>query len=510
MRKPELFQAAIAFRRVVAFAFAAGAAACSSGDSNPSPPPADAPEPVAFTACPSATFPKLECATLDVPLDWSARDGETIPFFVRRIPASVEPARAQLWMQPGGPGASGDAMLGTAKALAERDPTLEIFVPDHRGAGSSNWIGCEGEDELAPACVSRIEAQWGGRMQHFGPTAAAKDWGHAIERTRVAGRPVYVYGVSYGSYFVNRYLSLFPTQPDAAIFDSVVPADESAPRTFTRADAYANENAKRIFALCAEDTFCAGKMGTDGTDPWQRLVDVSRKLDSGHCPDAALTRTSLKRLLAALASDGATRALLPAVVYRLDRCDATDAFLLRELEASILGSAGARPGNRSGGTFMATAILFSELWDATFSAADGRAQFDAAEVALRGPESFAESFATYPKSLLYARDEHWGKLAQTTVPILLLNGGLDPTTPTSELGPTRAHFANASFVEVKSAGHAVLRTDACGLEVVAAFVADPKRAPDVACARAPAAVDFRGDRRFLDAVGLEDAWENGR
>ena len=50
----------------------------------------------------------LECATLDVPLDYDEPDGDTIEIALARVPATDADERiGSLVFNPGGPGASG-------------------------------------------------------------------------------------------------------------------------------------------------------------------------------------------------------------------------------------------------------------------------------------------------------------------------------------------------------------------------------------------------------------------
>jgi pimeloyl-ACP methyl ester carboxylesterase len=477
--------------------------ACSADPETTTPPPIEI-EAAPFVACPVEAEPTMTCATFRVPLDWNDPGSERIDFHVRKIPAAKTPSRGQLWMQPGGPGASGEAMISTAVALAERLPDLDLFLPDHRGSGKSTWIGCAGEEELAPACLAKIEARWAGKMQFFGPTAVAEDWGHVIEKTRDAGKPVYVYGVSYGSYFLNRYLQLHPGQAAAAILDSVVPGDELAARQFTDLDLYTNEIARRIFVACGADPLCSSKLGAD---PWQRLGDVLAKVQGGHCPELGVPVAQVKTVLTALVTQAATRGFAPAIVHRLERCAPADVTFLQELGGIFLQAGTPPKGDPSGGAFMAISISLSELFDPSFTEADGTALFAKTRVATGAGIAFAQLFAKYPASLRYPRDRSWGRYADVTIPLLFLGGGLDTQTPDDLLASAKAHFPKAHFVVVPRSGHAVLRTDPCGREIVASFLSDPSRAPDVSCVPAALGIDFGGDLApFGGIAGAKDAW----
>src|SRR5262245_23319578 len=95
-------------------------------------------EPIAWQPCPlelGGTENDAECATVDLPVRWDRPDGDTIGVFVQRYLARIEPAYRQLWMLQGGPGAAGDGYAPIVRALAESDPSIDFYIPDHRGTG---------------------------------------------------------------------------------------------------------------------------------------------------------------------------------------------------------------------------------------------------------------------------------------------------------------------------------------------------------------------------------------
>ena len=128
-----------------------------------------------------------ECATIKVPLDWSDPDGPKIDFFVKRLPAVMQPSRGQLWFLNGGPGYSGADYDNFAKAQ-----TIDLYLPDHRGTGRSSRLGCptyesdesEGGFNLSqaelPGCVDELIATCDGALESVGsvstlPSGAAPD-----------------------------------------------------------------------------------------------------------------------------------------------------------------------------------------------------------------------------------------------------------------------------------------------------------------------------------------------
>ncbi|MFD3992947.1 alpha/beta hydrolase [Streptomyces sp. NPDC058583] len=196
-------------------------------------------------APPNADAPRLECATLDVPLDYRHPDGRQIEIAVSRL-ASKDPAkrRGVLLTNPGGPGVSGvdyPAQLAGVGLPKDVLDSYDVIGFDPRGVGRSTPVTCD----LTPQQQSR------GNFPPYAHTAAdvAKEAPHAraiaeqcatsrtawmlpytttantardMDRIRAAlGEPKASYlGASYGSYLGAVYTTLFPQRSDRIVLDS--------------------------------------------------------------------------------------------------------------------------------------------------------------------------------------------------------------------------------------------------------------------------------------------------
>ena len=92
------------------------------------------PEPIEWDDCGG-----VECATLDVPLDYDDPDAEEIELYVARTPASGERIGA-LFVNPGGPGASGAEYAELLPYVLPSEVTehFDIVGVDPRGVGGSS------------------------------------------------------------------------------------------------------------------------------------------------------------------------------------------------------------------------------------------------------------------------------------------------------------------------------------------------------------------------------------
>ncbi|MDM4763606.1 alpha/beta hydrolase [Galbitalea sp. SE-J8] len=101
-----------------------------------------------WSAC--ADAPTLDCATLTAPLDWSKPDGDTIHLAVIRARATGRRI-GTVFVNPGGPGASGVQWLENGASAAVNPAVAESFDVvswDPRGAGASSAVNCGSDAEL--------------------------------------------------------------------------------------------------------------------------------------------------------------------------------------------------------------------------------------------------------------------------------------------------------------------------------------------------------------------------
>ncbi len=181
----------------------------------------------------------LQCATLQVPLDWTRPDGEQIDLALARRPAPGDRI-GSLLMNPGGPGASGIQFLSggsTPDAVAER---FDLVSWDPRGVGASTAVTCgtnassmlaldpDPDDDAEQAALDSAAAAVSGDcaasdltlLQHIGTLDVAKD----LEAIRLAlgGEPLNYVGYSYGTQIGQQYAQMFPTNIRAMVLDGVV------------------------------------------------------------------------------------------------------------------------------------------------------------------------------------------------------------------------------------------------------------------------------------------------
>jgi pimeloyl-ACP methyl ester carboxylesterase len=255
-------------------------------------------------ACPDGVAaPRLECSTLDVPLDYRNPGGERITLAISRL-ASENPAkrRGVLLTNPGGPGGDG---LGYPTTLAgsglPKDvlDSYDLIGFDPRGVGRSTPVTCRLTPEQqargafasyahTPADVTR-EAGYArsiARQCATSPTArmlphtTTANTARDMDRIRQAlgEQKVSFLGASYGTYLGAVYATLFPGRGDRIVLDSNMGPggyDVTAMRRFARG----MEDRFPDFAAYAAAHPEYG-LGTTPEQVTAKYFDLSKRLDA--------------------------------------------------------------------------------------------------------------------------------------------------------------------------------------------------------------------------------------
>ncbi len=494
------------------------------GGSKGGPGPSAVPDggPLASRPCP-ANFEALdECSALRVPLDWEAPEGETISVFFGKKSAKGQ-AKAQLWLLQGGPGGSAEVFTGAGSdvdLLHDALPDVDVYVIEHRGVGESTRLGCDAQEadgseagpdlsegEL-PDCLATLRAEWGEGLRHFSSTAAAFDLGAATDATRAPGQQLFIYGVSYGTYWAIQYLKARPSDASGVILDSVA---TPGAQFFTDFGLQYDPVLERLASLCAADATCREKMGDD---PFGAARAILARIEAGGCLDDVAPPGVVRSLLAQVLQIGGFDGLVFPLLYRLDRCDDADRDALDAFFSLLLGGPeGASLGPGPDSEALRENIGFSELW----SASPTRDEYDAlcAEALICTPGDF-ERFEIWPR---YTPPADIHELPSTAVPVLALNGDLDPQTPIEKAerveamlrGPTQT-FVRVPFSTHFVMGNSPVKTPGappCGFQLVTNFVGAPDAPPDLGCLDdvVPPPFDFPAEvaERLFDTP---DVWEN--
>ena len=207
--------------------------------------------------CSDGTSP-FQCGTVTVPLDYEHPDGRTITIAVRKLPASDSDAEhGSLFINPGGPGASGVAMMQVMAPMftEELRGAYDIIGFDPRGVGQSTPITCWTNDEIkqhlanpsddagptdplkgvtyknvpaqdkinrgaANAARCAQHSQVPELLDHVGTRDVARDLD--ILRATNGNTKLNYLGISYGTRIGAIYADLFPDRVGRVVLDSAM------------------------------------------------------------------------------------------------------------------------------------------------------------------------------------------------------------------------------------------------------------------------------------------------
>jgi pimeloyl-ACP methyl ester carboxylesterase len=403
----------------------------------------------------------------------------------------------------GGPGGSSTELERAVDVFTKVGQGLEIYFLDHRGTGKSQKLSCPAEEAASSdggadilgaewsQCAQSVTKAWGDDLAGFNVTEAATDLGELIERTRHDGDSVNLYSVSYGTYLAQRYLQLYPNQASSVVLDSI--CSPGACHLLLDYDRSFDATVREVLSSCAKDSTCSEQFGSD---PDNRLKSVSNSLSDGHCSSLGWSKTTLRHVLGFMVMYVGIRDYIPAVIRRVERCSKNDVDALKVLE-SVLSQFNTTDTTFS--TPLFANIALSELSeDPLPNAEDVSANVESLYASVDAGANLAPAIATWP---LYHRDEYYGKFAKTSVPLLMLNGTLDPQTPLKVATPTGEYFKgeNQHFIVIPYAAHTTLTQSpmdaeyhSCGAELILQFFQAPTKPIDPSCVDLVLPLDFRG------------------
>jgi pimeloyl-ACP methyl ester carboxylesterase len=185
------------------------------------------------------------CTRLDVPLDYGDPGGTTIAISVnRRLAGSTSRKLGALFVNPGGPGASGldYARAGSGivnKAVLQR---FDLVGFDPRGVGESTPVKCLDDKEtdsyfaadgspdtakeeqrlvdLSTLFGQRCAERSGDLLRHVSTVEAARDLD--ILRAVLGDEKLNMLGKSYGTYLGATYADLFPDRVGRLVLDGAL------------------------------------------------------------------------------------------------------------------------------------------------------------------------------------------------------------------------------------------------------------------------------------------------
>ncbi|KAH7091391.1 alpha/beta hydrolase fold-domain-containing protein [Paraphoma chrysanthemicola] len=226
---------------------------------------------ISWVDCPVTDLPSLQCATLEVPLDYAKPSGDILNLRLIRVPASAaNPRNKSIIYNPGGPGEPGIANLVGGgfgldiQKLVGTDFNLIGFDP--RGTGLSIPFGCplldRPNDYKEPDSVLRRLynalsrqsdecAKFREQNALIGTAYVARDIKAIAEALGEDGLIRYL-GYSYGTLLGATTAAMFPESIDRMVLDGNINPTDYYYGLGEESVAAFDPSVSRFFDLCAE------------------------------------------------------------------------------------------------------------------------------------------------------------------------------------------------------------------------------------------------------------------
>jgi pimeloyl-ACP methyl ester carboxylesterase len=419
---------------------------------------------------------RIECGTLEVPVDYDDPSAGTLTIALTRHPAFVPEQRiGVLLLNPGGPGAPG---VGLPRALAREFVPLmgqvlarfDLIGFDPRGVGmtgprlecvsaaerqriSEQLLAATSDAEVDTILRTALEAcadeESPALLRNLDTVNTARDMDSI--RAALGEERISYYGVSYGTWLGGVYATLFPERLRAALLLSAVPATNDVFETERVSRRGMEDALEAFFEWCDTTSTCAFRPATGTTE--EAFLALLESARTSPLPAGADTLDASELLHAVLFH--LYRAAYSTIATQLEAARAGDATLLERTASAF---AIARDLDSIG------AILVN---DGRLPAGANPDAWRAALAAIRAESPVFGSMLTELEPLQRGRmvwpfgpDEPFPGLGPIpdAPPILVINQDFDPATPTAGARTMVEAFANGSMLlETSDRGHGLLR-----------------------------------------------------
>ncbi|RMB80185.1 alpha/beta hydrolase [Streptomyces shenzhenensis] len=481
-------------RRTLSLALAATALAVTA---LPGVSVAATPDTVRWGPCPEdIASPRLECSTLEVPLDYRDPDGRQIEIAISRL-ASENPAqrRGVLLTNPGGPGGTGldyPALLAGSGLPQKVLDSYDVIGFDPRGVGRSAPVTCDlmpeqqargnfppyahtAADVTREVRYARTVAEQcaTSRTAWMLPYTTTANTARDLDRIRVAlGEPKLSYlGHSYGTYLGAVYATMYPKRGDRVVLDSNL-----GPGGY-------DVTAMRLFARGMEDrfpdfaAFAAARpeygLGTTPEQVTAKFFDLAKRLEAK--PVQGIDGTWFRGLTFEYLYSDATMPLLAATWQALENDrPLPPALPLPENIENLLAS-------------RFSVICGDTRWPGTVQKYQRNVAVDRLKYPMLGGSTASIGPCAFWPDTRVEPPVRIGDRGPSNV--LMVQNERDPGTPLAGAQKLRNAFGKrATMVTADQGGHGVypFGPNTCANDAVTAFLTTGQRPPqDLACAAEP-------------------------
>jgi len=203
-------------------------------------------------------------------------NGDTINIYYNCY-GNITEAERQVWLLQGGPGGSGQSLIYFIKKLSNLDPLGYYCITDYRGVGLSSELRCSNltqtECNIIPACEREIEARY--NLSDFYTQKAAEDVIALVEYHNELNSNIstVLYGVSYGTFWLQKIMQNNGNIADKWIFDGVVLQPWFENGAWQYGIYQFNEKVFKLLSQCLENVVCQKYLTEKTIDSFVQMMN---------------------------------------------------------------------------------------------------------------------------------------------------------------------------------------------------------------------------------------------
>lgn len=410
------------------------------------------------------------CLKLVVPLDWNNPQGPSITVFAAVFPALSRGAhRDPLFIVPGGPGQSGDMLLLMVRSVFSGvNKTHDLVLIYPRGTARSSPLNCPQHPELEVVDDTQIARQFAtcaramkNNPKYFSSTEIVRDT-NAI-REALGYDLINLWGGSFGTRLAQHYSVAYPAHVRTLVLDGATRLGQSVFITIPHSVDVAMNS---IAIMCKLAKPCA----TQGDDIRNSLHTLLTKLQTQ--PQKMTIDDPLTGVARTISvNDKAILNILGVALYAPESRAIVPVMIRMALHGNYqpLIAMAAQVGTQLNDDSFSSGSQLSVLCAEDFSYTTRTDVSDAAKGTLIGTADYdrtAKLCSVWPHGTI--AKAAW-QPTKSSVPALILSGGLDPVTPPPLGAATVAQFINGTHIVAQASGHGV-SLFGCAPKIITDFI----------------------------------------
>lgn len=441
---------------------------------------------------------EFECATIDVPIDWTNPDGQTTGLALnRKVAAKPDQRIGSLLINPGGPGGSGIDLLEYFVTTAGESllDSYDVIGFDPRGVAESSPAQCgdaaiidgyylqdvmletqeqidasrQATEEFAAVC----EVLTGPLIENMDTSSAARDMD--LIRALVGDESLNYLGFSYGTQLGATYAALYPERVGHMVLDGAVdfllPAEQVA---IEQAEGFERSLTNFISWCLTESPSCA--LDKDPERAREQIRDIALTARDQGYPNAAgdeVNGTELIYGIVVTLYDEASWEYLDAAIQEVVAQDTAETFF--QLANFYLDRDSTTGEYLSNSMWAFTAVGCLDSPSSEPTTVESLTDFTAKVEAVSPTFGWWFAASTGCDGWPWTAKEPVTSLdaAADAAPILVVGTTNDPATPYSWAQSLTARLGEATLLTYDGEGHTAYgRSNACITDAVDGYLVD--------------------------------------